>query len=82
MADAFGIPNAFAHFTDGREIEGDGYKYQDYITAVGGEMLKIHTEETDQTIKDIEKIMDRYSRPTLLSCIKQLTDSAQRMRNF
>jgi hypothetical protein len=35
VADAFDVPNAFGLFKDGRSLEGDGFKYNDYGSALG-----------------------------------------------
>jgi hypothetical protein len=37
-ADAFGIPSVYAIFAGGRDVEGEGFKYADYSSALGYEI--------------------------------------------
>jgi len=41
-ADAFGVPSAYAIFEGGRNVEGDGFKYADYSSAVGYEITSVY----------------------------------------
>lgn len=45
-ADAFGIPNCQLIFSGGRELEGDGFKYEDYSSALGYHMPRTTVDES------------------------------------
>lgn len=80
VADALGVPNAFAELDDGRTLEGDGFKYQDYISAVGGELSSVQTSDVNRILSDIEYAEQNYTRPKMEACIEMLTLSALRIR--
>jgi len=65
-ADAFGIPSCYAVFEGGRVVEGDGFKYADYASALGYGITRVEVgagTTRDGLIAAIDQIPPRPLPP-------------------
>ena len=75
-ADAFGIPSCYAVFNGGRDVEGEGFKYADYASALGYEITRVEigAETTREgVIGVIDQIAPRPSPGSAITADLEMT---------
>jgi len=68
-ADAFGIPSCYAVFSSGRDVEGAGFKYGDYASALGYEIAQVEIGSTTTREGLLGAIDQTASRPPVAEAI-------------
>ena len=79
-ADAFAIPSCYTVFTGGRDVEGNGFKYEDYASALGYAVTRVEIGSATTREGVIAAIDQLPTRPPVDFVLNDLEMTLQVLR--